>query len=298
MVLRWVVRSWLRSVAREKVRETVVQAARKKLAEAAQAPGAEEPIPRDRPCDVGVVFALAIEAGGLEDLLQGAVFTRGHGFVVCQGGLKGRHVVVSQSGTGRQAASHAAEALILGHNPGWIISAGFAGGLVPELKRHDVVMADSVVDTDGNRLAIDLKVDPQSLARAPGVHVGRLVTVDGVVRLPEEKRSLGEKHQALAVDMESYAVAEVCRRRQRRFLAVRVISDAVDDELPRDVKRLIEQQTRAAKLGAVVGAVWNRPSSVKDMWKLREDALAASDRLAQFLASTIEQLVVLPPTSE
>ncbi|OHB84476.1 MAG: hypothetical protein A2V98_15340 [Planctomycetes bacterium RBG_16_64_12] len=81
-------------------------------------------------------------------------------------------------------------------------------------------------------------------------------------------------------------------------MAVRVISDAVDDELPRDVKRLIEQQTRAAKLGAVVGAVWNRPSSVKDLWKLREDALVASDRLAQFLASTIEQLVVLPPTSE
>jgi hypothetical protein len=31
------------------------------------------------------------------------------------------------------------------------------------------------------------------------------------------------------------------------------------------------------------------------MWKLKEDALVASDRLAKFLASTIEQLVPLPP---
>ena len=288
-VFRWVVRNWLRSAASRKIRETVTEAAREKLAEATNAANAEGTA-ADQPCDVGVVFALGIEAGGLEDLIEGAVFSRGHGFAVCQGGLKGRHVVVTQSGPGRQAAAHAADALIAGHRPRWIISAGFAGGLTDELKRRDLVMADSLVDAGGNRLALDFKVDPAALARTPGVHVGRLLTVDGLVRLREEKRSLGEKHQALSVDMEGYAVDEVCRRRQVRFLAVRVVSDAVDDELPTDVERLLKQKTPAAKLGAVVGSVWNRPSSMKDLWKLKEDALIASDRLARFLASTIEQL--------
>ncbi|MFH1924340.1 MAG: nucleoside phosphorylase [Planctomycetota bacterium] len=297
-VFRWVVRNWLRNAASRKIRETVTEAAREKLAGATGAANAEGPAAADRPCDVGVVFALGIEAGGLEDLVEGAVFSRGHGFSACQGGLKGRHVVLTQSGPGSQAAAHAAEALIAGHKPQWIISAGFAGGLDPSLKRHDLVMADSLADAGGNRLALDFKVDPAALARTPGVHVGRLVTVDGIVRLPDDKRALGEKHQALAVDMESYAVAEVCRRRQVRFLAVRVVGDAVDDELPADVERLLQQKTPTAKLGAVIGSMWNRPSSMKDLWKLKEDALVASDRLGKFLASTIEQLVVLPPTSE
>ena len=130
------------------------------------------------------------------------------------------------------------------------------------------------------------------------MHVGPVLTVDRIVRLPEEKRSLGEKHQALAVDMESYAVAEVCRSHRVRFLAVRIISDAVDEELAPEVQRLVTQKTRTAKLGAAIGAIWKRPASVKDMWKLREDALVASDRLAKFLASTIEQLVVLPPACD
>jgi adenosylhomocysteine nucleosidase len=159
-------------------------------------------------------------------------------------------------------------------------------------------MADGLVGADGSRLAIDLKVDPTSLERTPGVHVGRLLTVDEIVRLPHEKRALGEKHGALAVDMESCAVAEVCRRHRVRFLAVRIISDAVDDELPPDVRGLVKQTTRTARLGAAVGAVFRRPSSVKDMWKLREDALVASDRLARFLASTIEQLAVASPDGD
>ena len=38
------------------------------------------------------------------------------------------------------------------------------------------------------------------------------------------------------------------------------------------------------------GAIFNRPSSVKDMWNLREEAIKASDRLAKFLEGTVEQL--------
>ena len=46
----------------------------------------------------------------------------------------------------------------------------------------------------------------------------------------------------------------------------------------------------ASKLGAAAGAIMKRFSAAKDLWKLREDALKASDRLAKFLASIVEQL--------
>lgn len=292
---RWLLRNWLQKTAAQRVRDKVADLAREQLAAAAEPSCEDEPSRAERPCDVGVVFALEIESGGLEDLMEGVLLIKGQDFVVRQGGLKGRHVVLIRSSGGRQAAGRAAEALLLGHRPRWVISAGFAGALKPELCRFDLLMADSLVDPAGNRLSIDLKVDPRSLQQTPGVHVGRLLTSDHLVCLPEEKRSLGEKYDALAVDMESFAVADVCRQAQVRFLAIRIISDPLDEQLPRDLERLLRQKTYAARFGAAVATVFNRPGSLKDMLRLKENALVASDRLAKFLAATIERLVPLPP---
>jgi adenosylhomocysteine nucleosidase len=151
-------------------------------------------------------------------------------------------------------------------------------------------MADSLVTPSGERLGIDLKVSREALAATPGLHVGRLVTVDRVVAKSADKRKLGEAYDALAVDMETYAVAELCRREKVRFMAVRVISDTVDEELPADIGRVAQQRTIVGTLGAVTGAVWRRPASFKDMLRLKQQALIASDRLARFLQGTIAQL--------
>jgi adenosylhomocysteine nucleosidase len=236
-------------------------------------------------CRFGVVFALGIEAGCLADLLRGVVTLRGQGFVVRRGERRGRRIVLVQSGPGRTRAASAAQSLLDGHQPATVISAGFAGGLDPKLRRGDIVVADRVLDESGRQCALDLAVFPPSMTETSGVHVGGLLTVERVIRLPEEKRALGEKHAALAADMETLAVAEVCRRRETPFLAVRVINDAADDALPRDVQKLLAQTTGAARLGAAVGSILKRPSSLMDLWRLQRRALEASDRLARFLAA-------------
>ena len=290
MVFRHLLRNWLRSAAQREIRERVMAAAQGQLQTAAEKVEGRQSGRPAEPCQLGVVFALGIEAGGLEDLLEGMVTTQGHGLLVREGRLKDRPLVLIISGHGRQRAARATEALIAGHRPEWVLSAGFAGGLSPQLKRYDILVADHLVDTAGNQLTIDLQLGPAVPAAARGVHVGRLLTADHVVRLPDEKRALLRQYEALAVDMESFAVAEVCRRRQVRFLAVRVINDTADDELPPDVERLLAQQTLAAQLGAAAGAIWRRPSSFKDIYKLKEDALLASDRLASFLGGIVGQL--------
>ena len=85
--------------------------------------------------------------------------------------------------------------------------------------------------------------------------------------------------EALILDNEGFRIP-------RRF----VVRDAVDDELPKEVERLLEQNSLASKLGAATGAIFNRPSSIKDMWSLKEQAIKASDRLARFLVRTLGQL--------
>jgi len=253
---------------------------------------------RPRPCDVGFVFALSIEMGGWEDLLEGIVSTHAHNCLVRQGGFQGRSIALVCSGPGRQAAARATQALIAGHRPRWIISAGFAGGLRANVRQGDVIMADRLTDISGTSLAIDLKVDPRSVAQTAGLHVGRILTVDKIVSRPREKLALGRAHDALCVDMASWAVGEVCRQDKVRFMAIRVISDAVDDELPCEIDNLLRQKSRAGTWGAVAGALWRRPSSAKDMLRLKQDALANSDRLARFLAQVVVQLTPTAAANE
>lgn len=289
MVWQAVLRNWLQQQAKAKFYESVADAQRQRSADA-QADALPEP------CDVGLVFALGIEQGGLEDLLHDVITIKGSDFVARQGRLEGRNVVLIEAGVGPLAAARGTQALLAGHHPAWVVSAGFSGALDPKLKQGDIIMADSIADGEGHRLLIDFKISPEAAAATPGLHVGRLLTVDRIVRLPEEKRVLGQQHEALAVDMESWAVGEVCRQAKTRFMAVRIVSDAVDHELPADIERLAKQKTQAARLGAAAGAIFRRPSSIKDMLKLKEDALVASDKLAKFLTGVITQLA--PARSE
>jgi adenosylhomocysteine nucleosidase len=282
MYLRSLVQAWLKNAANAKVREAVVQAAKGQLAQ----PAVEPPTGELKACHLGIVFALGIESGCLEDILQGALTIRGSGLVVREGGLKGRRVVVMLSGAGRKKAAAATELLIDGHRPQRVISAGFAGGLCPSLKRHDILIADRLLDANGGEMPVELPAGLAAMVAQPGVRCGPLLTADHVVRLPSEKQSLFERYGALAVDMETFAVAEVCGRRQIAFSSIRVINDPADEELPRDMEHLLAQKTEAARLGAAVGAFWRRPASAKDMYQLRENALVASDRLAKFLAQT------------
>jgi adenosylhomocysteine nucleosidase len=277
--------TFLRTWVQQQVRQSASEALRT-AASGKQAVGGRTM----SPCDVGLVFALGIEAGGLEDLLEGVVVTQAAGVKLQEGTLRGRSVVVVEGGLGQLAAAAATQTLLAGHRPAWIISAGFAGGLDRQLQRGDIVLANALVHADGRRLAIDLKLDPATSESNRHLHVGACTTSDKIVCRPADKEALGKQSQALSVDMESWAVGEVCRHAKTRFLAVRIISDAVDDELPSDVEALARQKTGAARLGAAAGAIFRRPSSIKDMLQLKEDALVLSDRLARFLAGMIEQL--------
>jgi len=256
----------------------------------AQAVGEDATPMPPRRCDVVFVFALGVESGGLVDLLDDRVSSRCATFVEHVGDLDGRHVAVIESGVGRKASERATDDVIELYRPDWVVSAGFAGALCEELKLGHVIMADCVVDVHGNSLELGLKLDEETTRAMKGLHQGRLLTVDEIVRMPEQRRKLAKEHDALACDMETMAVAEVCGSRKVRLVSVRVVSDEVDDELPREVGKLMSQNSLAGKLGSATGAIWRRPGVVKDMWKLKETALKASDRLAKFLKGVLAQL--------
>jgi adenosylhomocysteine nucleosidase len=288
MMLRWLVANYIRQTAREKISEAVSEVARQQ----SQADREGSDVPELPPCDIAFMFATAIESDGLVNLLESRVTTRCASYVEHAGRLGGRPLVIAESGVGAKAAAKATEDVITMSKPSWIVSAGFAGALTEGIGRGHVLMADDLVDPQDNHLSVGFKIDSGVVEATRGLHLGRLLTIDRLISTPDQRRELGGRYSAVACDMETMSVAEVCRRRQVRFLSVRVITDAVDDRLPPEIERLTRQKTIAGKLGAATGAVFKRPGTVKDFWRVRENALKASDRLAKFLSGVVPQLNV------
>ena len=114
-----------------------------------------------------------------------------------------------------------------------------------------------------------------------------------MVRNVAEKKELAEQTQSIAVDMETHAVAAVCQQKKTRFMAVRAVSDDMSADLPPEVLSLVGE-TGAVRFGAVVGALWKRPGSYKDMWRIREQAMLAGEHLAKFLDGVVRQLHSTP----
>ncbi|HTI49389.1 MAG TPA: 5'-methylthioadenosine nucleosidase [Planctomycetaceae bacterium] len=236
--------------------------------------------------DVGIVYATAMEMAPLFARCDRIRKYIGGRYTFRGARLGEIRIAGVQCGMGAAAARQATRALLDGHTPKWIISAGFSGALRPGLKVGDIVVGNALVSEQGDELSIDLKMEPNPSA---GLYVGRLLMTGSIVRTVAEKQALAEKHGALAVDMESLAVAQACRDAKIRCLAVRAISDDLSADLPPEILTVVGG-TGSVRLGAALGAIWKRPGSVKEMWRLRELAMTAADRLADFLEGVIQQL--------
>lgn len=241
--------------------------------------------------DVGIVHATSMELAPFWERCD-RVRTYNSGDFVFRGGKLGKTKVAAvQTGMGAEAARVGTQLLLDTHTPKSVVCAGFSGGLLDAHRVGDIVVANSLIngDRDEVRLNLGMSNDP-----ARGLYVGRLLQVDRFVRLVSEKRTLASEFQAIALDMESYAVAVVCRDAKKPFMAVRVVSDDMKADLPAEVTSIVGS-TGTVRWGATLGALWNRPGSITDLWRLREQANTAADRLAVFLDGVVEQLAQSVP---
>lgn len=240
--------------------------------------------------DLGIVYATPIELKPFLDRCERVRSYSGNGFTFHGGRFDDIRVVCVATGMGGERARQGTHALIDAHTPRWVLSAGFAGAIRPELHLRDILVPSTLLAPSQPPLTIDMKMPANP---AHGLHVGGLITMPEMVRTVAEKQSLAETSPALGVDMETYDVATVCGARHIRFMSVRVISDDLSADLPPEVLTIVGA-TGSLRLGAAIGALFKRPSAVQDMWRLRETALACAERLAGFLEGVVIQLHAAP----
>lgn len=180
------------------------------------------------------------------------------------GHLHGQQVVVVLSRIGKVAAATTATALIERFGVDSIVFTGVAGGLGPGVNVGDVVVADSFLqhDLDASpifprhevplygkaRFATDTALTERLAAAvrqalpSAKLHRGLIVSGDRFVATSPESRALRQAlPDALAVEMEGAAIAQVCHDYGVAYAAVRTISDRADDDATGNFLKFIEE---------------------------------------------------------
>lgn len=183
------------------------------------------------------------------------------------GKRQNKDIILVQCGIGKVNAAVVTTLLITKFQPQSLFFSGVAGAVDESLKVGDVVIARDLVQHDFDLRAfgyqqgqlagtstLSLFTEPSLLALAmsltqgkPNIHVGRILSGDQFIETKEEKIKLGQQFDALCVDMESAAVAQVCSRFQTPFLAIRSISDAVSTESKIEYETFLSQAAQTSK---------------------------------------------------
>ncbi|MBT2325950.1 5'-methylthioadenosine/adenosylhomocysteine nucleosidase [Variovorax paradoxus] len=228
---------------------------------------------------VAIVAAMQEELGALLAAMPDEQRVRVAGRDFWVGHLHEQAVVAVLSRIGKVAAATTATVLLERFGVRAIVFTGVAGGLAPGVRVGDVVVATKLLqhDLDASpifpkyevpltghaRFAVDTAIsdalaevaarllrDPVALLgqavvddfglHAPRLHRGLLVSGDRFVSTAAESAALRrELPEALAVEMEGAAVAQVCHDYRVPFAAVRTISDRADDAAHADFLRFV-----------------------------------------------------------
>lgn len=190
---------------------------------------------------IGIIVAMHKELELLLPLLKNSEESRMGGFEFYRGMVGHHDVIAMQCGIGKVNAAMGTLTLINAFLPDFVINSGVAGGADLSVNVMDVVAGARVAYHDvwcgpeselGQVQGLPLYFEGASrlldlVPEREGIHKGLICSGDQFIdKLEDIKRIKGSFPDALAVDMESGAISQVCYLNKVPFLALRVISDS------------------------------------------------------------------------
>lgn len=171
-------------------------------------------------------------------------------------------------GGGDAKGASAACARLISKGVRSLISFGLAGGLHPSLRPGAMVVPDVVLSQDGH-----WPTHPPLAARLGTVN-GALYSGGAVLATAEDKETLFGRTGALAVDLESAAVAETAARHALPFAVLRAVCDPASRSLPRAALVALDPDGRINGK-AMVRELMQRPQDMVALVVLGSDAARA-----------------------
>jgi len=216
------------------------------------------------------------------------------------GASKGEEVVVGVGGMGAARASEAAAELIRQFQPDLLISTGTCGAISNDLDTGHIVAPHSSQVLSMSQddplpkppVSIPLTIqEPLAVARArAGLRGenGLLLTADRLLKTVAEKKALADIPGAVAVDMESAAIAEAARAADIPFGIARAVLDRAWDEIVVDYERMTRGRGEPA-ISDVLGYLLTHPGQWSAFGRDVRRASRAAAALRVYFRAYFEQ---------
>jgi adenosylhomocysteine nucleosidase len=234
---------------------------------------------------IAVTFALPTESSDFVRLLRNSKKSTRNGVPVIYGEIAEARVEILYTGVGAKTCRSRLEDFLSSGDYQSLISAGFAGGTTDKIDVADLVLGENfslpVLLNKARQLL------PESFA-----HVGKLLTVDTVIDSGAERNELASKTGAIAVDMETACIAQICATRGLPMLSLRAITDTPGNPFPLPPHVLFDldrQQTRFSRLAFYLathpGALFRLISFARHVSQSRAALANALDLLVRIFVS-------------
>lgn len=174
-------------------------------------------------------------------------------------------------GIGAQAAERAARLM----DCSALISAGYAGGLAAPAARGVIVVDTATAVFD------------YALPQATRATRGRIADSQHMIATPAARAALARETGAIAVDMESAAIARVAAERGIPFATIRIVTDGPGDTLVIDWDRYRRADGSMRTSAAVLSAL-RSPQGVAELFRLWYASKQASHALSKYLRQFLE----------
>ncbi len=244
---------------------------------------------------LALLGAMEEEVAGLRKRLAIKEEIREQSGIVYHGDYRGKDILLVRTGIGGTRAGAAARLVLERFPVTALVSFGFAGGIAGGLRCGDTVIA-TTLHTAGKpdspqrpafHSSAEMVAVALQAAEKTGVKLrqGKCLTVNRVVCTPQEKQKLGADFRTDIVEMESYWIARTAIEKQVPFLAVRTLSDTVNDYLP-PFDRMVTGEGRLLLGGALLYFAAH-PWELFTLLRFQRHARLAGRRLDSFLDAFI-----------
>ena len=187
-------------------------------------------------------------------------------------------------GMGELRAERAAQKL-LAQGARALMSFGLAGALDPCLRPGALLIPRAVIcrnstyeaDASWHDRVIDHLNGPE------GIATGAMLHCDEPLASVRQKHAVRMLTDAIAVDMESGAIARIAREQRVPFLIVRAVADPAWRALPRTALAAMDADGRLRPFN-MLKSLLRRPSELGDLHRLAADYQAARRTLSQLQA--------------
>lgn len=197
---------------------------------------------------IGIVFAMKEELEETKKYLKNAIEHKIYDLVIYECDYKGNKCFLIESGIGKVNAARATQILISVMQVDCLLNVGVAGSVSRNVNKCDVVIADKLVqhDFDLTALGIENNLIPgvgkyiecdkemleiaKDIEQDTNVFIGNIASGDIFVSNNEMASKIHEAFNALCVEMEGAAIAQVSYLCNIPFLVIRAISDSPYEE--------------------------------------------------------------------